>query len=762
MLNLSRRRSILLTFLTGCLCLWGPTASAANDLQWYTDIPDGATRVPVDGIVCDNPAGSTASTPRVNVLYADLPAGFTNPTVTLRTPQGGSTDSRGLNNVGTTWVANGKIFYLPPDEYNPVQQPRSNSEVSGLSTRLVNVRLTSSAGTKNAEIILARPPLILIHGINSYPGEWKKFTDKVSDQSTADNVNLSLPYLTVNHRDPKDYQGISFTQTLPQFPLNPDGGIFQANGPVEVGAWLLADRIQKTIHAVHNGCDATDCDQNSETDRVHTFHYEWPQGGHDSPPRMAIRRVDIVAWSYGGLIARWYLATGSTGFPTPATTRQWYQRQEILTGHNGAYETFPSVNYANRQDVRKLITLASMWRGTPMANFGNEVRFGDDPRWRASNDVVLADNFVEPSVFLLGEVSLAIGFVNTALTALEMPTVPTPDVTKVRDVADVVEITGVPLRVPSLEVMAINSRWLRQLIYGSPEPYVATGAKQVGVYAFVDDVAYGSVAGTSSLYLPPFDSPVPPLDTLGFLNPYGLLAQFQRLNAPVLSPTTRSYFPYLLFEYKWDDLLPDILGSSDDYTDGVVPVWSALIPGTYPRTSTAVSATHTSILQDTDTALYVMRWLNNSTLPKGAALKALWNQTITAPDGTRSWTFLRGQMAPSDRDAVYKQIGNIARLNASSLREITPTIERVTATRVRIRWQTTVPTNNSTASMLLLSQLVTVSGQDPLLSTSHMVYLDGNLPPGASVILDVQSQVPSASGGAPIVLKSDRNIRFLP
>src|SRR5207244_3084882 len=128
-----------------------------------------------------------------------------------------------------------------------------------------------------------------------------------------------------------------------------------------------------------------------------------------------------------------------------------------------------------------------------------------------------------------------------------------------------------PVKTPAMEVMAIDSPWLSKLIYGAVNPQ---GGKRAA--PFRNDVAYGSIAGDSSAYLA--------FGPLTDISPYGALHFFQK----------PARFPFLEMERRAGTAakLSPIIGGRSDYTDGLVPLWSAMIPGSAPGASIVVSAKH--------------------------------------------------------------------------------------------------------------------------------------------------------------------------
>lgn len=318
-----------------------------------------------DGIVCDNLNGMNVS------LKDTLTATLNDPNavitaISLANPDGTTTDRHQHPNVGTYIGLPNKLVYYPPDEFNFEQQPQSAEKdeagqdwITKAATRKVTLTVHYTSGgnsyTATKDIILARPPVVLVHGINSDPSTWNPFIGRVTADTSTGNLGISFPFTTVNHGDPRTFGD----------PL--DNG----NAPVEIGAQLLSERIAMTLASVRSGAIISDADENvAAKNEVHQF--AGYVGAH-----FAAKRVDIVAWSYGGAITRWYLSS------KPTETASWYQRpfsyvrnkDGITTVYDNTF--LPEVSYGG--DVRKVITLGTMWRGVPMANWVNEATFWTEP-----------------------------------------------------------------------------------------------------------------------------------------------------------------------------------------------------------------------------------------------------------------------------------------------------------------------------------------------------------------------------------------------
>ena len=326
------------------------TSISAANLK-MVGVTSSDTEYPVEGIVCDNLQG--LSEEKKSHIKITLP-NYPDAEITASQLSG--------PNQGYLKVNLGELDYYPPDEYNSNPNPQSVTEIDRSATRKITLTVRFRSMGKDyiiapTDITLGRPPVVLVHGINNDPSNWNPFIRAISGLDTAGNEGVdnpalaSVPFVAVNHNDPK-----SSTVKL----LN-------GNGPVEYAAYLLSYRIRDAIVSVRNGYDLSDRDTNSfdpnkslDTNEIHTF--SGYAGKH-----LACNRVDVVAWSYGGVITRWYIASDGTNPSVPNTPgKSWYQRPYGITS--------PDVP-KYQGDIRKVITLGSMWRGVPLINYANEIAF---------------------------------------------------------------------------------------------------------------------------------------------------------------------------------------------------------------------------------------------------------------------------------------------------------------------------------------------------------------------------------------------------
>lgn len=569
---------------------------APSDVRMTTRDPDdsggyGSER-DVVGIACDNNAGTLAEDR--NCLVLTLPASFEGARIRAQAPQNG-----GSFGVGE----GGKITYFPPDEFNENQSPENaDGDLTKDALRPVNVTLfvEKEDGSKyiaRKEIWLARPPVVLVHGISS------DFTWSKALMEEADCRGLSVPFAHVSHSDSSD-----------------------GNGPIEYGAIELQRKIHDTLTLIREGQPLPNGKRKSGGDYSAFDEYEGK--------RIAIRRADVVAWSYGGAITRWYLASDGIA----PHNGEWYRLQ---SGANPSYEP---TDYLTRRNIRKVITLGTMWRGVPLCNYENEAMATDDQ----GVDFTFAP-FAFPGYSDLGAFVIR-GLGSASRSPLHM------------------RLTG-----PAIEVMAVDSPWMCWMLYGQnvPPKYGPVKGKP-----FRGDVAYGSVAGD--------DNRIFGADGNKFLDTW----------------QNPSWFPYLKLETAND--------TGRNYSDGIVPVWSAAIPGSY----VIAPCDHLGYASNRNTQDYVFQWLNRADLPTGDRLNLIWQDSLQAKVRSfgerRTWSFKHGvgEMAPEPQAALYEQRGHLGRMKGSSLQEVRSVTPRVGKDSLSVVWTTLLKT---TSRVRIWSSLISPS-----------------------------------------------------
>lgn len=535
----------------------------------------------VDGIVCDNLRGM--SDDQKNCLIIPIPNELQGATLNLRVSNTRSgvdnKDEAGLVNVGCATVIGNDIRYYPPDEFNFRQEPRDGhpEDITKSAIRSVYLKVSGERNGKRIsvhpkEILIARPVVLLVHGINSKPNDWQPLTAAVK----ADGKRI--PFVAVNHAD-----------------------IDSGNGPVEVAAKRLRDNILYALNAVRSGADLLGINGDTFSDY--------------RGKKIACRRVDVLAWSYGGVITRWYIASRGS-----EESYEWYKRQWTLPSAPNR----PTTNFTtDGQPIRKVITLGSMWRGVPLANYVNEAQFSRDPNLLPENGTNLSQaRFYIPPKSLLPRY---------------------PSQWTLGQFMDTWMEKKVATRVPSMEVMAVESLWMRQLIYhhmDAPEP-------------FDNDIAYGSIGGDDNNYpLPIYGITVQP-------DPYSVIHKLQQ----------PSWFPGLADEVRQ--------GSQKGFSDGLVPLWSALLPDVHEESMldsfVVVPCDHASYPGNQQTIGYVLRFLHHAAVKTGTTLNHTWQEaTELKVDEVRRWPLVANKMAPGDghdflQNDYYGNYQKVGRINPAWL-----------------------------------------------------------------------------------------------
>ena len=209
-----------------------------------------------------------------------------------------------------------QCFYRPPDEFdlnNPTNPITYRSVPLAVEINIGDTVICE--GAKQAGVILTRPPLVLVHGINSSPGVW---FDKSGGTSFVDSVKDEYAGIyEVDHRGAD-----------PEYPLE---GPTYGEGETTDMYTKVRDMIAEATSDYRTGRYLSPSpDETPDPDTN-----EW--GG----ALIAVQKVDVVAHSYGGILTRWYVEQ--------------------------------SPEYAQRRDVRKIIELSTPNLGSPLANMVDEV-----------------------------------------------------------------------------------------------------------------------------------------------------------------------------------------------------------------------------------------------------------------------------------------------------------------------------------------------------------------------------------------------------
>lgn len=453
-----------------------------------------------------------------------------------------------------------EVWYFPPLEFNDgaeLYKPGRGKEPPSVRSVTINIRGrrdrrdTREIFTGQATIKLKRPPVVLVHGINNKPKAWEGMggIGVGQDLRRAGFKTYAVDYSKNDlgqARQPKT--GAKF---------------FRANAPVEFAASQMAGVVNRAL-----------CDRRAEG--------------------FVGSRVDVLGHSYGGIVARWF-TTMHAEDQTLARPRtfSWYVNSSNNTLPPDIYSIDKEI-YASKapeqpyHHVRKLVTIASPWRGTPIANIVNEVH-GPAP-------VPAPKNFAS-----LGQAPMKVGRFSIPMS---------------RFIGDVLDLGRVPDRVPSLEVAAVESRWLREL---NKRP-------------FRNDIAYNAIAGNDNHYI---------------LRRIDLFTTISRsLEANTLPVLQRER----------------IKGRRVNLSDGLIPVWSAVIS----QDSQLFRAAHNSIMWNREAKRYLLHTLDDATLKGGQELSDKWAEGWTfcmklpkqrkgkLPEESRQWRFSPGRMAPVEIGDAYQ------------------------------------------------------------------------------------------------------------
>lgn len=228
----------------------------------------------------------------------------------------------GLADIGEEFRDNqhlvfGATFYRPPVEFDTAAREANTNLLRKIS---LAVRVTGDVETtasKARAIKLVRPPVVLVHGINSDPSTW----DTLSANLDANGYRSK--WFKVDHSgdDPQTPQ------------VDPTFG----NGDITQMWSMVAQKVADATASFRTGAARIQLADEPPGDEE--FVFPWPSG--DDGYRIAVQKVDVVAHSYGGLLTRWYLE------------------------ESGAYNA--------RRDVRKVTTLGTPHKGAPLANMLAEV-----------------------------------------------------------------------------------------------------------------------------------------------------------------------------------------------------------------------------------------------------------------------------------------------------------------------------------------------------------------------------------------------------
>ena len=230
--------------------------------------------------------------------------------------------------LGTTLPSERKvikqIIYLPPMEMGA--NNKLSKTINLIAELNVNTQPNSYLGQHyyaRKPLILTRPPVLMVHGIN---GTSKSVFD---DSGFSDAMNAAgIMAYGVDHNN----------KLIDPFAKNATLGLnysndptYRGNGDIVTSYQFLRDRI------CHNNSFLLSPNESPERDaKIKPVLPMYRTGEAIQGKKIAIQKVDVIAYSYGGLLARWYVEKSS--------------------------------EFPNRRDVRKIITIGTPHRGSPITN----------------------------------------------------------------------------------------------------------------------------------------------------------------------------------------------------------------------------------------------------------------------------------------------------------------------------------------------------------------------------------------------------------
>ena len=210
----------------------------------------------------------------------------------------------------------GEEFYRPPNEYG------DSATIERRISPAIRVLLGGTElaqGAKPQGLLLTRPPLVLVHGMNSSPAVW--YDDSQGTPSFVDAVKNDYPAVF-----PVDHSGVD--------PYRPSEGPTHGEGEVTDMYTFVRDEISSATEAYRVGSFFS----------ANPYPIVVPGTITLSTALIAVQKVDVVVHSYGGILTRWYVEQ--------------------------------SPEYAERRDVRKIIELGTPNLGSPLANMVDQIDDG--------------------------------------------------------------------------------------------------------------------------------------------------------------------------------------------------------------------------------------------------------------------------------------------------------------------------------------------------------------------------------------------------
>ena len=451
------------------------------------------------------------------------------------------------------------------------------------------------------DFYLGRAVTVLVHDIAAAPDEFEPLVSSAEAKS--------LPWVAVDHSD-----------------------VTGGNGPVELGAQRLQSVVRDTLTRLRSG----------SFNEARTYGKTKYRFTDYRTIKLSAKRVNLVGWGYGSLIARWYIgATGGGPTGTGATNNsvdwyrrlagRWYQNEDAaLPSLKDSLTTTP---IAFGKDVRKLLTVGGVWRGVPACNWTNEVLDVGGPA-----DLRLGD---APSIVEFKSLSQLVQSAPQKVGAVTLPAA----------------------AVASQEVMAVESPWLRWITYRRTPPASGLPAP------FQADVAYSAIAGDANERVGVQES-----DANRIYDGLDLLDWFD-------------YFGLVIRD-----------GETHGFSDGFVPLWSQVIPGGSPS---VFSAAHDEFVKSSDVRSLIIKHLSGDGPRRGAELNTKWadasayvESRARANGGTFRWTFDPALMAPWPESAVFASVSSpnpVGRLVRGSIQDGWEFAAVGANGKVTFRWKTLIP-----------------------------------------------------------------------
>jgi hypothetical protein len=236
-------------------------------------------------------------------------------------------------------LEDGRAFYVPPDSYLDPQHTGYSEEDSHNSDEvcLMSIRGTLPNGqtlSGGRSFVLRRPPIVLVHGIYSGPETW----------DTSIWVNEGNPGPTKLYK--VDYSATSMKGFSENYPK-------------------LVETIDQAMYQYRNG-------------------NIFPQGESQRPIdkiRFAATRADVVGHSQGGQLARWYIANTTLNRPQSIDRPGWREDIDNFRASSDPNYRWPYLRPSNwgAGSIRRLITLNSPFKGSPMADEAHSTMMPGDP-----------------------------------------------------------------------------------------------------------------------------------------------------------------------------------------------------------------------------------------------------------------------------------------------------------------------------------------------------------------------------------------------